>query len=119
MGINLDNEAIYEICQKWLDRRRPSFDNMNVFMRKPIASITSTWRYQDKLGNRSFDDFITMLVPFPRLHHMITGYAPVVTQKKCETQRTDWNDLTESGLSPRYFLTRLNLDLYLLIVISM
>eukprot|EP01084_Bolivina_argentea_P020820 38678_1 len=35
ISIVLDNEAIYEICQKWLDERRPSYGDLNNLIRKP------------------------------------------------------------------------------------
>ena len=33
----MDNEAIYKTCQKWLDIRGPSYDNLNRSITKVIS----------------------------------------------------------------------------------
>ncbi len=35
--VALDNEPMYEICQKWLDRKRSSYDNLNQLITKTNA----------------------------------------------------------------------------------
>jgi tubulin alpha len=106
ISVVLDNEAIYEICQKWLDIKRPSYDNLNRLITKTISSMTASLRFEGEL-NVDLNEFQTNLVPFPRLHFMITAMSPVVTQKKMETQRTDVQTITESCFAPSNFFTKM------------
>ena len=46
----MDNEAMYEICQKYLDIRRPTYDDINRLMAKPISSLTSSLRFEGELN---------------------------------------------------------------------
>merc|ERR1712154_333052 len=106
VSVVLDNEAIYEICQKWLDRKRPSYDNLNRLITKTISSMTASLRFEGEL-NVDLNDFQTNLVPFPRLHFMITAMAPIVTKKKMETTRCDIQSITESCFAAQNFFTKI------------
>merc|ERR1712130_196908 len=52
-------------------------------------------------------EFQTNLVPFPRLHFMITSMAPVTTQKKKDSMPNDTRSITELCFSPQSFFTKL------------
>jgi len=106
VSVVLDNEAIYEIYQKNLDRKRPSYDHLNRLITKVISSMTASLRFEGEL-NVDLNEFQTNLVPFPRLHFMITSMAPVVTKKKMETQRCDIQGITESCFSAQNFFTKI------------
>merc|ERR1712204_48033 len=108
MGVSvlLDNEAIYEICQKHLDCKRPSYDNLNRLIGKAVSSMTASLRFEGEL-NVDLNEFQTNLVPFPRLHFMITSMAPVVTAKKAETQRNDIQGITETCFSAQNFFAKI------------
>merc|ERR1712187_627144 len=93
ISIVLDNEAIYEICQKNLDIKRPSYDTLNRLLSKAVSSMTASLRFEGEL-NVDLNEFQTNLVPFPRLHFMITSMAPVTTEKKKETARNDIQGIT-------------------------
>merc|ERR1712183_1051892 len=88
ISVLLDNEAIYEICQKKLDIKRPSYDTLNRMIAKAVSSMTASLRFEGEL-NVDLNEFQTNLVPFPRLHFMITSMAPVTTEKKKETMSSD------------------------------
>merc|ERR1712080_496012 len=81
MGVVLDNEAIYAICQKQLDIKRPSYAELNSIIAKVISSMTASLRFDGEL-NVDLGEFQTNLVPFPRLHFMTTALAPVVNKEK-------------------------------------
>merc|ERR1712048_633740 len=53
------------------------------------------------------NEFQTNLVPFPRLHFMITSMAPVVTKKKMETTNTNIQSITEGCFSAQNFFTKI------------
>merc|ERR1712157_601032 len=106
ISVVLDNEAVYEICQKQLDIDRPSYETLNRLFSKAISSMAASLRFQGEL-NMDLQEFQTNLVPFPRLHFMITSMAPVTTPKKKETARNDIQGITESCFSAQNFFTKI------------
>ena len=129
MGVSvvLDNEAIYELCQRRLDIRRPSLENMNRLITKPFSAITGSFRFENELNvdlkyvqismflqiwrqNKTkhiHSEFQTNLVPFPRIHFLISSYAPLTTQRT----RYDVQSITESAFwSPNFLVKRADFD---------
>merc|ERR1719411_1152931 len=88
MSLVLDNEAIYEICQRNLDIKRPSYDTINRMIAKVVSSYTTNLRFAGEL-NVDLNEYQTGLVPFPRLHFHICSMAPMTTEKKKETTSND------------------------------
>ena len=68
--------------------------------------MTASLRFEGEL-NVDLNEFQTNLVPFPRLHFMITAMAPVTTPKKAETARNDIQSITETCFSAQNFFTKL------------
>merc|ERR1712026_379582 len=102
-----DNEAIYEICQKKLDIKRPSYDNLNRLITKTISSMTASLRFDGQL-NVDLNEFQTNLVPFPRLHFMISSMAPIMTPEKMKTySKKDVRGITESCFNAQNFFTKI------------
>eukprot|EP00486_Rosalina_sp_Unknown_P008139 CAMPEP_0201591484 /NCGR_PEP_ID=MMETSP0190_2-20130828/189653_1 /ASSEMBLY_ACC=CAM_ASM_000263 /TAXON_ID=37353 /ORGANISM="Rosalina sp." /LENGTH=353 /DNA_ID=CAMNT_0048049845 /DNA_START=107 /DNA_END=1164 /DNA_ORIENTATION=- len=106
VSVVLDNEQIYEICQRWLDIRRPSYDNLNRLICKTISSMTASLRFEGEL-NVDLNEFQTNLVPFPRLHFMISSMAPISSPKKKETMNADLQTITEACFTPYNFFTKI------------
>jgi len=107
VSILLDNEAIYEICQRNLDIRRPSYDNLNRLITKTISSMTASLRFDGQL-NVDLAEFQTNLVPFPRLHFMISSMAPIMTPEKMKTySKKDVRGITESCFNAQNFFTKI------------
>eukprot|EP01084_Bolivina_argentea_P064836 118194_1 len=69
--------------------------------------MTASLRFDGEL-NVDLNEFQTNLVPFPRLHFMITAMAPVVTKPKMETHRCDIKSITESCFSANNFFTKIS-----------
>merc|ERR1712056_162358 len=63
-------------------------------------------RFEGEL-NVDLNEFQTNLVPFPRLHFMITSMAPVTTMKKKDTARNDIQSITETCFSAQNFFTKI------------
>merc|ERR1712051_578940 len=106
ISIVLDNEAIYEICQKNLDIKRPSYDTLNRMIAKAVSSVTASLRFAGEL-NVDLNEFQTNLVPFPRLHFMITSMAPVTTKKKAETTNCEIQPITEQCFAAQNFFAKI------------
>ena len=80
----LDNEAIYEVNQYLLYRKKPSYDDLNRLICKAISTITCPFRFDIDDDNENavdinsnLQELETNLVAFPRLHFMITSMAPI------------------------------------------
>lgn len=46
----VDNEAIYDICQKNLSVERPSYNNLNRMIGQIVSSITASLRFDGALN---------------------------------------------------------------------
>lgn len=72
----LDNEALYQICSQSLNIKTPSFADMNELVSRAMSGITACLRYPGQL-NSDLRKLAVNLIPFPRLHFFLTGYAPL------------------------------------------
>merc|ERR1711951_137403 len=105
VSLVLDNEALYDICQKKLDIKRPSYTNLNNIICKVVSSMTAAIRFDGEL-NVDMNEFQTNLVPFPRLHFMTTSLAPIVSKKKADHEAHDCKRITDDCLQANSFLVK-------------
>merc|ERR1712156_842798 len=105
VSLVLDNEALYDICQKKLDIKRPSYTNLNNIICKVVSSMTAAIRFDGEL-NVDMNEFQTNLVPFPRLHFMTTSLAPVISKSKSDREAHDCKRITDDCLQPNSFLVK-------------
>merc|ERR1719220_2520926 len=68
--------------------------------------MTASLRFAGEL-NVDLNEFQTNLVPFPRLHFMITSMAPLTTQKKMETASQNIQGITEQCFSAQNFFCKI------------
>merc|ERR1711878_157055 len=105
VSVVLDNEAIYQICQKQLDVDRPSYADLNMLIAKVISSMTASLRFDGEL-NVDLGEFQTNLVPFPRLHFMTTALAPVINKKKSGHEAQTVREITDHSFQPQNMLVK-------------
>uniref|UniRef100_A0A915KSC6 Tubulin alpha chain n=1 Tax=Romanomermis culicivorax TaxID=13658 RepID=A0A915KSC6_ROMCU len=77
----VDNEAIYDLCEKNLDVNQPTYTNLNRLIAQVVSSITASLRFEGAL-NVDLTEFQTNLVPFPRIHFPLNSQMV-----KCDTKR--------------------------------
>ncbi|KAL0815348.1 hypothetical protein Bca101_071792 [Brassica carinata] len=69
VSILLHNEAIYDICRRSLNIHQPQPSRL---------SGIKSWKFDGAL-NVDVTEFQTNLVPYPRIHFMLSSYAPVIS----------------------------------------
>jgi len=99
VSLLLDNEAIYGICQKQLQIPKPDFNNLNRLISKVVSSMTASLRFNGELSV-DMNDFLTNLVPFPRLHFMTSGMSPIIPRTHVDTASNDVQKITDDCFKP-------------------
>ena len=95
----VDNQALYDLCQKNLGIERPSHINLNRLIAQVVSSITASLRFNGSL-NVDLSEFQTNLVPYPRIHFPLTSYAPVLSADKAYHEQCSVADLTKAVFEP-------------------
>lgn len=98
-GLLLDNEALYEICERNLNVPSPNYTNINRIIAQAISGITSSLRFPGSI-NINLLEFQTNLVPFPRVHFPIITYTPIVTCPNAINENLSTSQITTQAFEP-------------------
>ncbi|KAF3449006.1 hypothetical protein FNV43_RR09730 [Rhamnella rubrinervis] len=74
----LDNEALYDICFRTLKLTTPSFGDLNHLISATMSGVTCCLRFSGQL-NSDLRKLAINLIPFPRLHYFMVGFAPLTS----------------------------------------
>eukprot|EP01017_Pseudomicrothorax_dubius_P035072 TRINITY_DN4871_c0_g1_i1.p1 TRINITY_DN4871_c0_g1~~TRINITY_DN4871_c0_g1_i1.p1 ORF type:complete len:446 (-),score=100.99 TRINITY_DN4871_c0_g1_i1:13-1350(-) len=105
VDIVMDNEAIYSLCQRGLDLERPTYSNLNSLIAQVMSSMTASLRFEGFL-NIDMCEFQTNLVPYPRIHFMLTSFAPIISARKAYFEPLRTSDLTKAAFEPEAAFAR-------------
>ncbi|XAR73005.1 hypothetical protein NMG60_11019841 [Bertholletia excelsa] len=105
VAVLLDNEAIYDICRRSLDIERPTYTNLNRLVSQVISSLTASLRFDGAL-NVDVTEFQTNLVPYPRIHFMLSSYAPVISTEKVYHEQLSVAEITNSAFEPSSMMAK-------------
>ncbi|CAE7376307.1 unnamed protein product [Symbiodinium natans] len=111
--IMYDNEALYDICRRNLDIERPTYTNLNRLIAQIISSLTASLRFDGAL-NVDITEFQTNLVPYPRIHFMLTSYAPVISAEKAYHEQLSVAEITMSVFEPASMMVKFMLFFHVL-----
>ena len=95
----VDNEAIYDICTRNLDIRRPTYTDLNRVIAQIVSSITASLRFDGTL-NVDLNEFHTNLVPYPRIHFPLTTYAPLIPAERAHHEQFTVAEITNACFEP-------------------
>ena len=72
----IDNEALYDICFRTLKLTCPTYGDLNHLVSLVMSGITCCLRFPGQL-NADLRKISVNMVPFPRLHFFVSGFAPL------------------------------------------
>ncbi|XP_027359386.1 tubulin alpha-3 chain-like [Abrus precatorius] len=101
----LDNEAIYDICRRSLDIEKPTYTNLNRLISQIISSLTTSLRFDGAI-NVDISEFQTNLVPYPRIHFMLSSYAPVISAVKAYHEQLSVPEITRAVFEPSSMMVK-------------
>jgi len=82
----IDNEALYDICFRTLKLTTPSYGDLNHLVSQVMGGITSSLRFPGQL-NSDLRKLAVNLIPFPRLHFFLVGFAPLTSRQSNSFQQ--------------------------------
>jgi tubulin beta len=89
----LDNEALYDICFRTLKLKSPSYADLNHLIAQAMTGTTCSLRFPGQL-NCDLRKLGVNMVPFPRLHFFLVGFAPLTATANQEYRHLSVSDLT-------------------------
>ncbi|KAL6352813.1 hypothetical protein LRP88_13286 [Fusarium phalaenopsidis] len=75
----IDNEALYDICMRTLKLSNPSYGDLNYLVSAVMSGVTTCLRFPGQL-NSDLRKLAVNMVPFPRLHFFMVGFAPLTSR---------------------------------------
>ncbi len=96
----IDNEALYDICEHTLKLKQPDYVDLNHLVSSVMSGITTSLRYPGQL-NSDLRKLAVNLVPFPRLHFFMIGYAPLTAAHSKQFRSLTVPELTQQLFDPK------------------
>ena len=96
----LDNEALYDICFRTLKLKNPSYGDLNHLIAAAITGTTCSLRFPGQL-NCDLRKLSVNMVPFPRLHFFLVGFAPLTSSASDEYKVISVPELTAQAFDAK------------------
>jgi len=93
----IDNEALYDICFRTLKLATPNYTDLNHLVSLTMSGVTTCLRFPGQL-NADLRKLAVNMVPFPRLHFFMPGFAPLTARGS-----QDYRALTVPELTQQMF----------------
>jgi len=78
---------------------------LNRLLAQVISSLTASLRFDGAL-NVDVTEFQTNLVPYPRIHFMLSSYAPVISAEKAYHEQLSVAEITNSAFEPAAMMAK-------------
>jgi len=96
----LDNEALFDICFKTLKLTTPNYGELNHLVSTCMTGVTCCLRFPGQL-NSDLRKLAVNLIPFPRLHFFMTGFAPLTSLGSKQYNQLTVPELTAQMFTPK------------------
>lgn len=96
----LDNEALYDICARSLKIDNPTYGDLNSLIANAITGTTCSLRFPGQL-NCDLRKLGVNLVPFPRLHFFLVGFAPLMADAVKSYRSLSVSELTTQAFNAK------------------
>ncbi|KAK2684794.1 Tubulin beta chain [Fusarium oxysporum] len=100
----IDNEALYDICKGTLKLSNPSYGDLNHLVSTVMSGVSTSLRFPGQL-NSDLRKMAVNLVPFPRLHFFMVGFAPLTSRGSHSFSAVSIPELTQQLFDPRNMMT--------------
>eukprot|EP00918_Siedleckia_nematoides_P066509 GHVU01144672.1.p1 GENE.GHVU01144672.1~~GHVU01144672.1.p1 ORF type:complete len:457 (+),score=52.88 GHVU01144672.1:873-2243(+) len=100
-----DNEAIYDICNRSLNITKPAYVNLNRIISQVVSSLTASLRF-DGMLNVDLAEFQTNLVPYPRIHFMLSSLAPIIPASKSQHETISVGEIVNQCFKPQNLMAK-------------
>merc|ERR1711939_492628 len=90
----IDNEALYDICFRTLKLTTPTFGDLNHLVAAVMSGVTTCLRFPGQL-NQDLRKIAVNLIPFPRLHFFMIGFAPLTSRGSQQYRALTVPELTQ------------------------
>jgi len=90
----IDNEALYDICFRTLKLTNPSYGDLNHLVSLVMSGVTCCLRFPGQL-NSDLRKLAVNLIPFPRLHFFLVGFAPLTARGTAQYNMMSVAELTQ------------------------
>ena len=94
----IDNEALYDICFRTLKLTNPTYGDLNHLVSLTMSGVTTCLRFPGQL-NADLRKLAVNMVPFPRLHFFMPGFAPLTARGSQQYRALTVPELTQQMLS--------------------
>ncbi len=103
----IDNEALFDICSKTLKIHLPTYGDLNHLVSTTMSGVTTSLRFPGQL-NADLRKLGNNLVPFPRLHFFVPGFAPLTSRSSQSYRTCSVHDLTAQAFDKRNLMAACN-----------
>jgi len=90
----IDNEALYDICFRTLKLANPNYGDLNHLVSMTMSGVTTCLRFPGQL-NADLRKLAVNMVPFPRLHFFMPGFAPLSAKNVSAYRASTVAELTQ------------------------
>ncbi|KAM3878158.1 tubulin beta-1 chain [Diretmus argenteus] len=100
----IDNEALYDICFRTLKLTTPTYGDLNHLVSMTMSGVTTSLRFPGQL-NADLRKLAVNMVPFPRLHFFMPGFAPLTPRGSQQYRALTVPELTQQMFDARNMMT--------------
>ncbi|XP_035615769.1 tubulin beta-6 chain-like [Oncorhynchus keta] len=100
----IDNEALYDICFRTLKLTNPTYGDLNHLVCMTMSGVTTSLRFPGQL-NADLRKLAVNMVPFPRLHFFMSGFAPLTARGSQKYRTLSVPELTQQMFDARNMMT--------------